>query len=340
MTQSNDRLVESLARELRLQRGRWGLQSPDLRTRTAAQPLLTQVFGVAPEDSAGEVRRKAIAAISRLTSDFPVEMRTAIDYALAISSDARFRTLSERETTLSEALQCSVRTARRRVQEAFNRLAEEAAAEYARLSDRARASDGPEDGWAVRSLESLLRLDTATPEVTETRTVVALRPGLRRIVTRFSLARLPAGTATAPDIQAEVQYGATLHAPGRREGEGHFLHVLDLPRQLHVGEQHEYSMTYRIPEGYVIRPYYAFVPLVSCDTFRLRVRFGPDRLPTRVRRFHGIAQRRLADADLPGEPLDLDAVGEVAPTFDRIRAGFAYGIAWQPAAGDVRFDLG
>lgn len=340
MTQSNGSLVQVLAGEFRSQRRGWGLQASDLRSRIAGQPLLAQLYEVAPDDLAGEVRRKAVAALARLMADFPAEMRQAVEYALAISPEARFPTLSKREGKLAESLNCSIRTARRRVHEAFNRLSEEAAAEFERLTHRSGSADGPEDAWAVRKLESLLRLDTATPEVTETRCVVALRPGLRRIVTRFSLARLPAGTAAAPDVQAEVLYGATLHGPGRREGEGHFLHNLDLPRELGIGDHHVYSMTYRIPEGYVIRPYYAFVPLVSCDGFSLRVRFGTDRLPTRIRRFHSVPQRRLADADLPGEPLELDAVGEVALTFDRIRAGFAYGIAWEPAAGDVRFDLG
>ncbi|GAA2055468.1 hypothetical protein GCM10009839_75150 [Catenulispora yoronensis] len=338
MTSSNSLLVQLLDQEFRNQRRGWGLQSADLRSRTAGQRLLSHVYGVTPEDSPGEVRRKAVAAVRRLSADFPDEMRLAVEYALAISPDAQWRSLSEREHSLAQTLLCSARTARRRVQDAFQRLAEEAAAEYERVNDQARTPDGADEGWAVRSLESLLRLDTPMPEVTETRSVVALRPGLRRIVTRFSLPRLPDGVPAAPDVVAEVQYGATLRAPARREGEGHFLHVLDLPRELGVGEHHEYSMTYRIPEGYVIRPYYAFVPLVACDAFRLRVRFGADRLPSRVRRFHGVPPRRLLDRDSPGEPLELDAVGEVALEFDRIRAGFAYGIAWQPAVGDTRFE--
>ncbi|GAA1996886.1 hypothetical protein [Catenulispora subtropica] len=339
MTQSNGLLVQRLDREFKSQRRGWGLQSPDLRTRTAGYELLSQVYGVAPTDTTGEVRRKAIAAVRRLAADFPMEMRLAVEYALAISAEAQWRTLSEREHSLSRALQCSARTARRRVGDAFRRLAEEAAVEYQRAADQTRSPLGSEDGWAVRSLESLLRLESA-PEVTETRCIVALRPGLHRIVTRFTLARLVDGASSAPAIRAEVQYGATIRGPVRREGEGHFLHVLELPRELSVGEHHEYSITYRIPEGYVIRPYYAFVPLVACDAFRLRVRFGTGRPPSRVRRFHGVVSRLLHDSDIPGEPLELDAASEVALAFDRIRAGFAYGIAWQPAAGDERFDLG
>jgi hypothetical protein len=327
MRQNEQALV---AEFVRLRHG-WGLAATNLRERVG--PHLIDLCGIEPDDNDVMIRRKVRAKIRLLCTHLPGDDQLAADIALGASPDAQHRLLGQRIDIIAHRLNCADRTARRRVDRAFERVAGEA------VTGRALGVDGadtdPEKGWYVRHFASLLRLDTHAPEVAETRTIVALRPNLKKIAIRFSL---PAqGEIRAPrDLYADVTHGARIESV-QREGEEHFRFVLDLPRPIARDEAHTYTIVFRLPDGQSMRPHYALVPLVHLDSFEVRVRFHPDRSPRSVWRLDRLAPRTLADRRVPaGRQLPLDDACEVITNFDRMEQGFGYGVAWK-IPGDVGF---
>ena len=319
MSQIERDLVDEFSR---LRHG-WGLEASDLRKRLGAK--LSALADVAPSDNDRVIRQKLMALIKGLTSDFTDEDRAAADLAFGALPGTQHRLLSVRVARLAQQERIADRTARRWIDRATERLAQEAAARLA-----APSPDGepdPEKGWHVARFEALLRLDTAAPELTETRTIVAGRDGLDAIAVRFSLPRRDDQPDRGRDVHVDVQYGARL-LDMRREGEAHFRLLLGLPRTLPRGAAHTYALTFRVPEGQPMRQHYAFVPLVECESFLVRVRFDGSRLPRAAWRINHTAPRTLTDRQVPGEPLQLDGAYEATLEFTKIERGFGYGVAW------------
>jgi hypothetical protein len=226
-------------------------------------------------------------------------------------------------------LNCQPRTARRRIDHAFQTLAQVAV-----QRPTGRSAGDPEAGWYLRSVRAVFRLDTPTPELHETRTIVATRDRLDEIAVRVSLPR-PASDGPAAgerhDIVADLVYGARIVSVERVHEAQHFRWTLALPRPLGPGEEHEYQMYYRIPPCQAMRPHYAFLPLVACESFVVRTRFAADRLPAAVWRLDGVPPR-LLDDERPGADLLVpDGAGEVELRFTDLRQGRGYGLAWTPA---------
>lgn len=317
-----DALLEEFAK---LRHG-WGLEATNLRDRVG--PRLRGLCGVRADAGDREIRRRVLTVLRDLSAAFPEDDRLALGFALATAPGTQLPRLAERVDLLAERFSCAERTARRRVIRAFDRLAEEAAA---RIAAGSETGDDPDKGWYVSRLESLLRLDSPVPELIERRTIVSRRDGLRRIAVRFSLPRpdgAPAGDAPADaTVVADVQQGARIESR-EREGEAHFRFVLTLPRPLRQGDQHSYTMVFRVPDSQAMRPHYAFVPLLACDEFTLRVRFDPQQPPQAVWRFQRVPPRVLNDRMVPGESLVLDEAGEVVLEFSRPETGFGYGVGW------------
>ncbi len=308
---------------VRLRHG-WGLPAAHLRNRVG--PHLIDLCGIVPEDNDRTIRNKITTTVKHLTHDFAPEDQLAVEIALGITPGAQHRLLSARVDILARQLNCAERTARRNIDRAFAQLAQEAAAQRAAFAVDG-AADDPEKGWYVRRFEALLRLDTPTPEVTETRTVVAMRSNLKKIGIRFSLPARQDGAEPPRELHVDIAYGARIESV-ERQGEAHFRILLDLPRALARDEAHTYSIIFRIPAGQPMRPRYAMVPLVQVDSFQVRVRFHPDRRPVWVWRFDELAPRTLDDREMPGRPLELDDANEVVQEFERMKQGFGYGIAW------------
>jgi hypothetical protein len=319
-----DAMLEEFAR---LRHG-WGLETTNLRGRVG--PQVRGLCGLRPDAGDREIRRRIVAVVQELSAGFPEHDRVALEFAFATSPGSQLPTLAERVDLLATRFSCAERTARRRVLRAFDRLADEA---VARVESGADDEDDPDKGWYVSRLESLLRLDSPTPELIERRTIVARHDGLRRIAIRFSLPRPHgsyAGFAVSDiAVMADVQQGARIESK-EREGEAHFRFVLTLPRALGQGDQHTYTMVFRIPESQPVRPHYAFVPLTPCDEFQLRVRFDPEHPPRKVWRFQRLPPRVLNDRLVPGESLPLDEAGEVVLDFSQPEIGFGYGVGWVP----------
>lgn len=301
-----------------------GLEASRLHTRIG--PRIRRLCGIRSDAADREIRRRIRTVVQEICTEFPEHDRLALGYALAMEPGTALPQLTERIGLLAQRTHCADRTARRRVNQAFERLADEAAARAAQIIE---AGEDPDKGWYVRRFEALLRLDAPSPELIERRVIVARRDGLRRIAARFSLPRPADGEVADPSVLADVQQGATIETT-ERLGEAHFRYVLKLPVQLAQGEEHAYTMVFRVPPDQPLRPHYAYVPLIACDSFHLRVRFDPHNPPRAVWQLHRLAPRMLADRPVPGAGLELDEAGEVALEFDRPETGFGYGLAWQP----------
>ncbi|MEU7784878.1 hypothetical protein [Amycolatopsis sp. NPDC049159] len=314
---------DGLLRELTTLRRGWGLEADRLRSRLG--PLVSGWCEIHRTASDRDARRVLREMISAAIADFPEADRLAVNVALGIATGTQHARLSDRVTILAERLRVSERTARRRIDRAFVRLA----AEIQAGSQPGEGAPDPDRGWFVKRLKALLRLDTAEPELIEERVIVATQDGLRRISAQFTVPRTDDGLDGERHVAADAQHGVRI-SDRSREGQRHFRWLLDLPRPLSRGDSHTYSLVLRVQDGRPIRSSYTFVPLVTCESFTVRVRFDPDRPPRSVWRLDRVAPSVLADPPQPGAPLDLDGAGEVAQDFAAPQLGYAYGLRWLP----------
>jgi len=308
----------SLADELkRLRKGR-GVHAPNIVDR--AGPGLRRLCGIRPDDSAATVRARLMTTLRELADRLPEDLGLALLVQLGLREAANQQTLGERLDWLAASIARDARTARRRADQACERLAEVAGT----LPDEPPASA---EGWYTRRFSALVLLDGATPEVTETRTIIATRDGIDELDTDFSLPRHPDQHGPGRDLDVDLRYGGRLVRRLRRS-ESYYAISVALPRPLRAGELHEYALRLRMPAGQPVRNYYVVIPHRRCDEVEMRLRFHPDRLPARLWRLTEAPVRVVDDAEPSGELLAVDAAGEVHQRFSRPRMGFAYGVQW------------
>jgi hypothetical protein len=301
-----------------LRRGR-GLHRADVHQRIGRE--VARWADIPPDCGGAEVRRLVSQAIGLLTDvDLPAEDRKAVLVGLGLDRDLHAATLSRRTALLAADCRLSERTARRRVDDAFVKLAQ--------LIARTVDPSDPERGWAVRRLRVLVRLDRPNPEVIEERTIVATRDGLDHVVARFSVPRRRDGADIDREVQAEIQHGASI-VRAERLNAVHFRYLLRLPRPLAWNETHTYAIVFQVRDGQPIADHYVFNPLVTCALFETRVRFGARR-PLAVWRTDRAGPGTLPHRGTPDGPLlALDGADEVAARFERPEQGFSYGICWR-----------
>jgi len=315
---------DDLYQELtRLRRGR-GLQEP--RPAERLGPLLRRLCGVAPGDPDGVARRRAGAVLAELAADLPDDLRTAAELSLALADGPASR-LTQRTEALAAEQRCSGRTARRRMDEAARLLARAALNHPGPQADDA----DPGSGWRVREFTGLLRLDTATPELYEIRTVQADR-ALDALTIRLDLPPRPGAEGRALPLLIDALYGVTLEEVDSGPDGRNYRLALALPRTLKPDEQHEFCLHYRVPPGQPIRDHCAIVPLDPCDQGRIRVRFPATAPPAEVWRLAAVTPRQMDRATtVPGpDRLAPDGAGEVGVSFRGLRQGHGYGLAWRP----------
>jgi hypothetical protein len=315
--------AQQLKQELVALRRGWSLKSDRLRRKIG--PALSEVCEIhsAPSDHA--IRQAVTALFTNLAVSMSKELQHAMVYALAISSEAQFKTLEKRTEILANDQNWSVRTARRRVNQAFDYLAEALIGHY----DAVLQSKDLSKGWQVKRFRALVRLDGERPELIEERTIVSVRNGLERIELRFTLPQPEGAPEQKLEVHEELLHGGTLESK-EQQGLTHFRFVLRLPKPLNYGEEHTYTMVFRIPHGQPMRSHYVFQPLVACEAFRVTVRFNPREAPLELWRITKLAPRQIDDPSLDLETLDLDAAGEATLDFTKLEQGLAYGIRWLP----------
>lgn len=310
----------TLTEELkRLRKGR-GVHAPNIAARVG--PGLRQLCGIRADDGPGVVRDRVSARLRELAGRLPVDLRMALLVQLGLHEVAVQPQLGERLDWLASQIARDTRTARRRADLACERLAEVASAPPL---EAAPPESG--EGWYVRRFVAIVQLDGNTPEVTETRTVVATRDGVTELDTDFSVPRDPADRRSMHDLGVSLLYGGRLVRRERRSA-SHFDISVDLPAALEAGQRHEYALRLRVPAGQLVRPHYVYIPRRRCDLFEMRLRFGPERIPRRLWRITESPLRVIDDGESSGEPLLPDASGEIHQVFRGPRLGFAYGVQW------------
>jgi hypothetical protein len=324
MPATDGELPARVAAEIHLLRKGRGLQASDLDSRLRKLLLMDELAG--PGDAA--VHRQAlIAEVSRCSADLLGDYRTAIEASLALSAETKQEPLfGGRVNWLASQLGRDYRTALRRIDEAEQRLAEVIATELRRR--RSRTAVAP-DGWYVEELRTLLRLDTEIVESHEDRRVVSTRENLTEVKAWLDVPR----DANQPgaDLQAEILYGGHLlrqEQPARNR----FDLIVQLPKPLQPGEEHEYGLILRMPRRMLRYPHYLLTPECQCNKFDLRIRFDLKQLPDWVRRVDRETVRMFEDVQPTGDLLVPDAAGEVHEEFRDLAMYLGYGIQWHPAA--------
>jgi transcriptional regulator with XRE-family HTH domain len=315
--------VAELVAELRsLRKGR-GLLVRHVRERLG--PRLRAFCAVRDDDSYGEIRRKVADQLESLASELPEDLRVAVLAAFAIHHQARHPFYKDRVRWLAGQLCRDERTARRRIDEGIERLAELAAS----TPDSGVARRLQVAYWYTEELRVALLLDQPLMEALEFRRIVAKRDGLDRLDLNLSM---PAPSATSADAfrgpNITVLYGGTLLGRSDDSAGRRVAFTLALPQPLRINDKHEFGLRYQTPRDQAIQPHYLYVPKDTCDLLDLRIRFDVGNPPLRVWR---LAEAVFGDHLDPGkgEPLTLDPAGEIHLTFRHLRPGLTYGAAWR-----------
>jgi len=320
MTQPDEKLAERVAREIRqLHKGR-GVQAGNLDSRLG--PLLGELAGTA--DAAAR-RQALIAEINRCTGQLLEDYRKAIGASLALSEETADEPLfTRRASWLAEEIDRDSRTALRRIREAEWRLAELIAAELGRR--RGRIPVAP-DGWYVAELWTIMRVDGDIVESEQDRRIVSTRDGLTEVMAWLDL---PSDTnQPGSELRAEIRYGGRLLRKEQQSG-NRFNLMVQLPKPLQPGEEHEYGLILRMPRHMLKRPHCLVTPECQFGRFDLTVRFDPARLPEWIRRVDGETVRTFDHPRPIGELLVPDAAGEVHQEFRDLALYLGYGIQWAP----------
>jgi hypothetical protein len=316
------------AAELKTLRKGRGIYVPQIGQRVG--PALRSVCGVVAGDSAGEMRRKVATRLEEMAVGLPEDLHVAVLAALAIHPDVRQPFYQDRIRWVARYLERDERTARRRVDDGIAQLAEMAAAESAEtvVNGRAPGVETYLQTWRVAELRAIVLLDHPGREAIELRRIVAERDGLDLLDLAFTLPRDPADPKGPRHLLIDVLYGGTLVEQAPQSSE-RFGFGLRLPRPLERGERYEYGLRFRVPPGQPVRPHHICISRQQFELFDLRLRFAADRPPERVWRLDSVFQRDVDDPVPTGEPVVLDAAGEVRLTFRHLTPGLAYGARWQ-----------
>lgn len=301
----------------RLRKGR-GVHSPNVGAVVGTH--LRRLCGIGDHDDAVIVRGKLSVRLRALAGALPTDLELAALAALALHPEARHSLLRQRLDWLSAQIGRDERTARRRAGDALDRLAE--------LAVRRVIPDSG-DGWTVRRFAAEVRLSAAGCDVTERRIIVAARDGLDRIVASLSLPPHPRAVGGEGEPLVDLTHGGRI-VSRERPSQNHFRYVVDLPRALREGEEHEYGLRVRVPAQRRIRPYYVFTPRRPCDRFELTIRFPAGAAPHAVWPVDSAHIRVMDDGPPSSDPIALDRSGAISVQFTDLTPGLCYGARWIP----------
>jgi hypothetical protein len=312
--------LAALIKELKTLRKGRGLFVRQISERVG--PALREVCNVLDTDGPAEIRRAVTDRLESLAGNLPEDLRIAILAAFALHPEARLPFYQERVRWTAQRLNRDDRTARRRIDEAIERLAELALSSTADID----AEDASSTGWHTDELRISLVLDQPAPEAFEFRRVVADRDRISELDLAMTLTGTPEQRALTDELTLDVFYGGRL-VQRAMESTDRLGFVLALPAPLKRESRHDFALRYRVLNGHM-QPHYVCVPKHRCDFFELHVRFPLERLPTRIWRLADAFQRDVNDPSYTGELLAPDPAGEIHTTFRRLTPGLAYGVRW------------
>ncbi|MBL7493620.1 hypothetical protein I6A60_37610 [Frankia sp. AgB1.9] len=336
--------VSALLSELRaLARGQ-GLRASNFDARVG--PALRHLAGL--RGAIGIPMKAIFAAWLQAQSDsLPEDLRLVASVAFGLDPRADQRLLTDRLGWLAVESARDPRTIRRQTEQAFLMLAEtmamteqEGSPGQTSRSDESptpsansdlTAADERDDssarGWYVERIWAVLRLDGQSPELLETRRIVALEDGLSELILEMTLPQPPNAPDRPRSLEAEILFGGRLtHV--RRKGQASFSRVLHLPRALRAGEQHDFGLAWLIPPDQPLVPRYVLSPTIRCDSLDIRVRF-PGGVDPQIELVDGLPLRAVGDLSVELPSVAVDGTGEAFARFDRLALGLSYGLRWR-----------
>lgn len=306
-----------LYRELRKLGRREGVNRPDLGRHLG--PEVRRKCRLDGTERAGQIRTAVEEMLRALTAELPDHLRKAALWAFALDRDKRLPRLEDRAGGLADEQSISLRTARRRMDEALTAMAV-AGEDLTQLPENSSAKSG----WRASSLDVLYRLDTATPELYEMRTIVATRE-IDEIVIRIGL---PPAADGAGGLRAEAMFGTRVRRMERPDGSDNYAIVLGLPGTLQPGQTHDVWLHLTLEPGQPTWPHYAIVPLDPCESGTVRVRFDPERRPEEIWLLDDVPYTELRVSPARRETIDPAGPDEVCVRFTGLRQGHGYGVGW------------
>ncbi|MFV2198131.1 hypothetical protein [Nocardiopsis sp. LOL_012] len=308
--------MDGLAQELRRLRARRGLDTDRLADQLG--PALRRLVGLTGAETDAEVRDLVTAALNRLPRDLPDDLCLAFLAGMGVHPDARGPVLEQRLEWVAQELHVSPRTARRRLDQAIDRVAD-----LPEPGGSAPERLAPPD-WRLAALRTRLSLGAGTASAVEEREIVAAVDGLAEVTVS---ARFPRH-GTSPDSPHGVDL-VPLHGAEsvsvQRVTDTYFRHRVRFASPLDLGQRHVFALRVGVPPGQPLRPRYVFRPLRHCGRFSLDLSFDRDR-PARVWTVPGMPNGAVED--LPGDPLGPVGPGAYRIEFTGLRPGFAYGLGW------------
>ncbi|AXU16003.1 hypothetical protein [Streptomyces clavuligerus] len=306
--------------ELKNLRKGFGMEDPQALSRVGS--ALRYIAGVAAEDDPARQRERIKSCLLERTCALPLDLSSYSRVALALDGSCTER-FEHRLRRIAMELDRDTRTARRRVDEAFKRLAEEALA--AVVPPRLRHPGTP---WHLRSLKTLVLLGSQGTEVIEERRIVSHRDGLTDIFHSSTFATM-GGERHAVDsggFDIILLQGGTSSGSAWLSATRLGLRV-QLPRPLNAGHSHVLTFRTLVPEGEALAPYYVCTPRFPCERFDLTVRFGGCP-PHRVWRLDDELPLEAGDTSLCRGGVEVDAAGEASAAFTDLEPNRSYGLGW------------
>ena len=315
--------VAQLTKELQAVRKGRGLDVAQLAERLG--PALRAVCEVNDDLGEPEIRARVASRLGALAEELPDDLRLAALVALGMHPDVRRPFYQNRVHWLAAQMQRDDRTAKRRIDQAIEQLAQLAIAR-----PRADQTEFPASDWYTKELRVALVLDGDSPDAVVCRHIVAERDGLAQIDLAVTLTnpREQPAPRTADDLRVQVIFGGTLDCVSK-ESSDRFGLVLNVSDPLARNQSHIFALRTVVPPGRPMLPHYVCVPNGRCDMFELRVRFGRAHPPRLVRRLDDVFQRDIDDPAITGAPLTLDNAGEICVTFHHLKPSRAYGARWE-----------
>jgi hypothetical protein len=322
MTEPDVVQEQTLTLELMQLRRGHGLHSDDVMSRVG--PGLRAAAGIGDGDATAPALDKLLAWLSAVMESLPPDLRLAVQAALALQPASQERFLKDRMDWLGVQLQRDPRTATRRVESGFTKIAQR----MVRTPGPPRSpGDDAADGWYTESLHATLLFHADPVRLIENRQVVATRPGLDRIPVSWSVPRDP-GLPPDAQVSASMVYGGELVPDLESSSPTYWSGSIRLARPLVVGRTHAYQVEVTSLSRAHLRPYYVASPMRRLDEFVLRAKFEAGAMPDQIWVLDGAPYRQV-DEQLPTRRLLIpDDVGEVAESFTNLRPGLSYGLQW------------
>ncbi|HEX5403052.1 MAG TPA: hypothetical protein VFX16_12200 [Pseudonocardiaceae bacterium] len=275
-------------------------------------PALREFALISDDDGPAEIRIKVAQRVSSVAEDLPADLRAAMLTALAIAPDARQPVYKDRVGLAATRIRRDPRTARRRIDEAIEQLAQRATAKPGFTGPIAASSISRS---RIGELRLSLVLDRARPEIVEQCRFTAEQEHVGEIATVTH--RLAGFAELDTDaLSTDVLYGGTFDPAGTAETRR--TPVVRLPKRLGIGETHEYVVRSVLLPADQLPSEVRFSVDDHCDRLEIRVRFDLARMPGRIESIEDNAY-----------PLRPDEAGEVLATFTGLTPGDDCGIRWE-----------